>query len=424
MVYKGMDYLKKQLIRKQNRIRLRYQYYDMKNLIKDFRIAIPSEYKSVSETLGWCSKAVDSVADRISFREFENDNFDFNEIFNMNNKDILIDSIVLGAMIASCNFVYISKDVDGFPRLQSIDAYDATGIIDPITNMMLEGYAVLARDELSHKPTVEAYFTCEETVVFDYIKQTKTIVPNRARYCLLVPIIYRPDSKRPFGHSRISRACMSLQQSALRTLRRSEIASEFYSFPQKYVLGTDPDAKPLDSFKAAVSTLLEITKDEEGEKPSVGQFTQQSMGPHIDQLKMFASLFAGETGLTLDDLGFVTDNPSSAEAIKAAHENLRMTVRKAQKDITVGLMNVGYLAASVRDDYPYMRNRIYDTKVKFEPIFEPDMSTLSLIGDGAIKINQAIPGYFNKDNLRDLTGIEASELPIPIQEQQGNLNEE
>ena len=30
---------------------------------------------------------------------------------------------------------------------------------------------------------------------------------------------------------------------------------------------------------------------------------------------------------------------------------------------------------------------------------------LSLIGDGAVKINQAIPGFFNADGLRDQTGI-------------------
>ena len=39
---------------------------------------------------------------------------------------------------------------------------------------------------------------------------------------------------------------------------------------------------------------------------------------------------------------------------------------------------------------------------------------LSSIGDGAIKINQAVPGYFNKDNLRGLTGIEPSKLEAPI----------
>ena len=50
------------------------------------------------------------------------------------------------------------------------------------------------------------------------------------------------------------------------------------------------------------------------------------------------------------------------------------------------------------------------TKPKWEPVFEADASTLSLIGDGAIKINQAIPGYFDADTLRDLTGFDGADL--------------
>ena len=53
-----------------------------------------------------------------------------------------------------------------------------------------------------------------------------------------------------------------------------------------------------------------VTKDEDGDNPVLGQFQQQSMTPYWEQLKMFAALFAGETGLTLDDLGFASDNPS------------------------------------------------------------------------------------------------------------------
>ena len=112
---------------------------------------------------------------------------------------------------------------------------------------------------------------------------------------------------------------MSIQQGAMRTLKRSEVSAEFYSFPQKYVLGLDPDIE-LDKWKATISSLLRISDGENGNKPQVGQFTQQSMSPYVDQLKMLASLFAAETGLTLDDLGFSTENPSSVEAIKAQHE--------------------------------------------------------------------------------------------------------
>ena len=129
------------------------------------------------------------------------------------------------------------------------------------------------------------------------------------------------------------------------------------------------------------------------------------MSPHVEQLRMFAGLFAGETGLTLDDLGFPSQNPSSAEAIKSSHETLRLIARKAQRTFGVGLINTGYLAACVRDDFPYLRNQVAETTIKWEPIFEPDNSTLSIIGDGAIKINQAVPGYLDEEKIRDMTGI-------------------
>ena len=207
---------------------------------------------------------------------------------------------------------------------------------------------------------------------------------------------------------------MDIMGSAIRTIKRSEITAEFYSFPQKYVTGLHEDAEPMEKWKATVSAMLTFTKDEDGDKPTLGQFTQQSMSPHIEQLRMFASLFAGETGLTLDDLGFVSENPSSAEAIKASHENLRLTARKAQRNFGSGFLNVGYLAACLRDNFPYQRRQLYLTKPTWEPIFEPDAAMLSSIGDGANKINQSIPGYFNKDNLRALTGIEPSGMAAPV----------
>lgn len=404
----GMQYLKDKLAAKALRCQTRYDYYESKNLIKDFNITMPEAFRWLKESLGWCAKSVDSIADRLIFDGFKNDNFNINNIYEMNNRDVLFDSAILSALITSCSFIYISAGSDGYPRLQSIDGRNATGVIDPITYMLKEGYAVLERDD-QENPIVEAYFTQGTTEI--YIQGKRTMAPhNPAPYALLVPIIFRPDSKRPFGHSRISRACMDIMQAALRTLKRSEVSAEFYSFPQKYVLGTDPDREDeFESWKATLSTFLEFSAGENGEKPTVGQFTQQSMSPYTEQLRTLASLFAGETGLTLNDLGFVTDNPSSAEAIKASHESLRLTARKAQRTFGVGFLNAGYLAACVRDEVAYDRHVMYETIPEWHPIFEPDAAMLSLIGDGLIKLNQAIPGYVGRDNVKALTGIDASE---------------
>lgn len=399
---KGIGYMRKKLAAKRPNVLKRYNYYEMKNLTFDFNISTPPDLRHWNSCVGWCSKAVDSLADRLQFKEMRNDDFAMNEIFDLNNKDILTDSAFLSALISACCFVYISADEEGYPRLQVIDGANATGVIDPITYLLFEGYAVLERDEHDN-PTVEAHFLAGETWYYEKGKQPY-VIKNDAPYALLVPIINRPDAKREFGHSRISRACMSLTGSALRTIKRSEIAAEFYAFPQKYISGLSEKAE-IDKWRASMSSLLTFTKDEDGDKPTVGQFQQQSMEPHLAQLRMFASLFAGETGLTLDDLGFATDNPSSADAIKAAHENLRLEASKAQRTFGTGLLNAGYLAACVRDKFAYRRELVYQTKPIWRPVFEPDASQLVGIGDAMLKLQQAFPDYFTSEKLEDLTGL-------------------
>lgn len=399
----GIDYLRCRLADKQTRVLLRYKYYEMKNNAQDFSSLAPEKFKGLKETVGWCAKAVDSLADRLQFDEFQNDEFDLSEIFLSNNQDILIDSAVLSALISACSFVYIRED-NGYPRLQVIDGSNATGIIDPVTNLLTEGYAVLERDSMGVVKT-EAYFMAGMTEIYSHGVLVQRI-PNAAPYALLVPIIYRPDAKRPFGHSRISRACIAYTQTALRTIKRSEVSAEFYSFPQKYVLGLSEDAE-FNNRLATISSFLNFTKDGDGDHPIVGQFQQQSMTPYTEQLRTLASLFAGETGLTLDDLGFATENPSSAEAIKAGHENLRLTARKAQRTFGTGLLNVGYLAVCIRDRYAYQRDAFRDTKVAWLPIFEPDAAALSGVGDAILKINQAVPDYLGARNIKALTGMES-----------------
>ena len=403
---KGITYLQNKLIMKRSRGLLRYKFYEQKQQAMDFGISTPAGLEWFGTINGWCTKAVDALADRIQFDGFDNDNFMMQEMFDLNNPDIIFDNGILSSMITACCFVYVSRGEDGMPRFQVIDGTNGTGVIDDITELMTEGLAVLERDE-NDEVKKYAYFIPGHTYVYE-TGNPKPIAEEvtNADYCALVPIIYRPDAKRPFGHSRISRACMDYARSAMRTVKRSEISAEFYSFPQKYATGLAQDAQQMDSWKATMSAMLSFTKDEDGDKPTLGQFQVGSMAPHIEQLKGLASLFAGETGLTLDDLGFVTSNPSSAEAIKAAHENLRLAASKAQRCFGVGFINTGFIGACIRDRMAYKRSEVYQTKILWKPTFEPDMSALSIAGDGLIKISQAIPGYITEERVHRLTGIE------------------
>lgn len=404
MELRGIEYLRKKLNLYQSRVNLRYKYYAMQHYRAPIGITIPAHVRAkYRATLGWTAKGVDCLADRLVFREFTNDDFNVTEIFDRNNPDILFDSAILAALIGSCCFIYISKGEDDEVRLQVIEASNATGVIDPITGLLVEGYAVLARDDYN-QPTLEAYFEPNATHFIPKNGRPYSVA-HEAGIPLLVPVIHRPDAVRPFGRSRITRSGMYYQKEAEQTFERANITAEFYSWPQKYIIGLDPDAEQLETYKATVSSLLTISASDGGEKPSIGQFTTASMSPFTEQLRTAAAGFAGEMGLTLDDMGFVSDNPSSVEAIKASHENLRLAGRKAQRSLGAGLLNVAYVAACLRDEFYYARSQFVRTTVKWEPLFEADANTMTMIGDGVVKLNQALPGYINAETIRDLTGI-------------------
>src|SRR5699024_7640539 len=175
---------------------------------------------------------------------------------------ILFDDAKLSALVNSCSFIYISEGDEDLPRLQVIQGSEATGILDPVTRLLTEGYAVLSRDDYG-SPYEELYFITGRT---DYYVGGKLIdsVNSDTPAPLLVPIIHRPDSSKPFGRSRITPSAIYYQKYAKRTLERADVTAEFYSWPQKYAVGTSQDSEPMDSWKATVASMLEFTKDEDG----------------------------------------------------------------------------------------------------------------------------------------------------------------
>src|SRR5690625_1977061 len=106
----------------------------------------------------------------------------------MNSADILFDDAKLSALINSCSFIYISEGEDDLPRLQVIQGSEATGILDPVTRLLTEGYAVLSRDEYG-SPYEELYFITGQTDHYINGKLTNS-VDNSAPAPLLVPIIH------------------------------------------------------------------------------------------------------------------------------------------------------------------------------------------------------------------------------------------
>ena len=100
----GIEYLRAKLANKATRVKLRYNYYEMKNKMRKISALIPPEFRNLTYALGWCAKGVDSLSDRLIFDSFDNDDFMIGQIYSLNNADILFNNEVLSALISSCCF--------------------------------------------------------------------------------------------------------------------------------------------------------------------------------------------------------------------------------------------------------------------------------------------------------------------------------
>lgn len=343
--------LVRRLGEKWSRNQLRRRYYDGHNALKDLGISIPPPLKSVEVVVGWPAKAVDTMVDRTTLQGFKStsgssamDAF-LASVWESNRLAVEIPSAHTSALIHSCTFVFIGRGVvsEGEPEvmISAKSAEDASAIWDPRRRCVTAALSVDDRDKVSGAATLMHLFlpamegrpgrvmrlTLSHWGAFEAVEVSTFTGPVPVE---VLP--FQPSLNRPFGRSRITRAVMYSTDAAMRTMLRTEVGAEFYNAPQRYALGADEDAfqdangQPVPAWTVMLGRLLALSRDEDGELPQVGQFAQQSMQPNVEQLRSIAQMFASEASLDVGSLGIVQDNPSSAEAIRARHEELGVKI--------------------------------------------------------------------------------------------------
>ena len=283
------------LDKKRARNIIRQQYYDQKIGLKDLGISTPPSLKNINSVLGWPAKTVDVLADRIKFERFvaageDEDPHGLNTIVADNDFRETFAQTAASALTHSCAFITITQGdkSKGEPEILLLpkSAHWATGIWDKRTRNIKAGLSITKADTSNSgdiTPREVTVYLPDKTVIMQAIAgggwEIETI-PNPTGRPLIVPVVSGADLRKPFGRSRISRAVMALTDSAIRTVVRSEISAEFYASPQRYLLGADEDALTGSKWSAVISKMLTISRDEDGQVPQVGQFSQMSMQPH------------------------------------------------------------------------------------------------------------------------------------------------
>lgn len=401
---------------KLSRNQLKTRYYEAKEGLKNLGIAIPEQFTNIDTVIGWPAKAVDGLQARSVFDGFVykgQENKTLERIVMDNDLFLSYEQAVQNELINSCVFASVSRgEGDEPPTIVNFHSAEAASALWNYRKKRIDWGLVVADiesdDKIGKSYIKEVHLHCDYAV-FVIRKIGRRWVAEKKPHNLGRPLMeamaYRPSLKRPFGKSRITRTVMSITDCAVRSRLRAELGSEFYTTPQKYLMGADDDAFDKPRWESYIGYIFTATRDEDGNTPTYGQLPQASMLPHTEYMRDLAAQFSGETSIPMSSLGVVHDNPASAEAIYAAKEDLVIEAQSLNRTNGAALETIAKIALCVESGTGF-----YDAEGEMDGIHahfkNPAMPSVVSQADAMVKLASVAPWIAETEYFLEEMGID------------------
>lgn len=400
--------LRGRIEQKRRRNRLRSRLYDAKKTIDQFGISIPPPMRDFATVIGWPQKAVDTPARRIRPDGFSSKR---GGEFLTGVQDALADPYAIAveklaiqsSLKHSTAFIFTTEgdEAVGEPAVlhTAASALDASATVDPRSGRVTAALERVQGGWTLYLPgeTIDISRASGGT----FLDETRRRTSHGRVPCAVYTWGRQLD--RPFGRSRITRPLIGLTDIGVRVLLRQEVSAEFFSSPQRWLLGakdehfTDASGKVLETWEALIGGILvmpdlpiEQEQQEKLRRVEIGQFPQMSMQPHSDHLRTIAMMVSSETSLPLNYLGIVQENPPSADSIRAAEADLTQIVEDELDWYRASRSHLAANTAAILEGNftPSMAADLRQLRPEFR---DPSTPTKSAEGDWAVKIVTAFP---------------------------------
>lgn len=207
---------------------------------------------------------------------------------------------------------------------------------------------------------------------------------------------FRPMGTKPFGQSRITPAVRYYVDEVQRTLRYMAVSGALYATPKDILTGlTEVQFKAMEDeqFNIMVTSLFMATRDpKSGQVPDYKRLQAASPQPYIDSIAAYAKLFSGATGVPLNSLGVVQDNPSSADAIAAQREDICVAAEDCIETNRESMRSVALMAMAVAENKTM--DQLTDEQLTVMPDFKnPMRPSLAATADAYVKTAGVLDGF-------------------------------
>jgi hypothetical protein len=399
-----INMLRADMMRDRYALLMRDAYFNGEQLIRDLGISIPPQLKGLHTVIGWPRVGVESLEERLDLEAFRwadgSDSSELAEIADAN--DLFdesslahLDSLVYGREYLAVGSGDCGEDC---PPLISVESpLDMTLMWDARLRM---GTAALR--ECQADGFVES--GPEERMIVLYLPdQTITALPSpsggwevvdRDIHNLgVVPVVRLANRQRTadrVGKSEITPEVMSITDAACRRLMGMEVAAEFFGAPQRYILGAsesafqDAEGNAKSAWETYIGRVLALERDEDGNVPDVGQFAAHDPTGMTRIIDLYARIMSSQFGLPPHMLGYTTDNPASADAIRSTEAKLVKRSERRIRRYGAAWQQAMRLALWVRDGEPPEKTRRIETVWR-----NPATPTVAAQVDATVKLVQA-----------------------------------
>jgi len=389
------------------RNRLRRDLYDAKSKLEKVGFSVPPHMVDFQTPVGWAEKAVSVPAARISYEGFRLNSQsslldDLSKVFDGQYTSKLIHGSIKSSLKHGPAFVFLTRgdSTSGEPDVvvAAKSALEATCIQDPRTGTVKAALEMVGQDEaLLYLPgnVLDVFKRDGKWSVVDEYAQPHDLV-------LCEPFVWDWDLDRPFGRSRISRPLIGSIERGVRTLLRGEVTAEFFSAPQRSLLGadeshfTDKDGNRIDLWKmitGGVWALPDVWDEDEGKlvRAQLQQLQQASMSPHFDMFKSIGLQVASELSMPISYLGVQHNQPQNEGAIKAEEASMISLIEYQTKlSYRPAMLNLARKVLAVMHEgvSDSMATDLRSLSIRFT---DPGTPTISARSDAALKYQTAFP---------------------------------
>lgn len=387
---------------KQPRNRLRQAYLDGVVRPDNLDISVPDAMvDQLGAVIGWPRKVVFGLSDLLIWDGVTSatgsDNpFEIDELLASTGFELEIAQTIPSSLTHSVAFLTLRKGVEaaGEPPviIQGHSADWAAGLWDRVRRRLSYGLTIDDVDDAG-RPTRFTLYAADSTYVVELNAAQAWRIIHAELHGMGAPMMealpFEPSLDRPLGRSRISRDVMSITQRAMRTVLREELATELFTAPGILLSGVDSDLiDDLRSWDWKLGTIKTISSGEEPEGPKVTVLPQQSAQPFTEQMRALATELSGVSSLPVSSLGVIQDNPSSAEALYAAKEELVIKAKNAQRVFDAALTRIYAHAVMMRDGLDEMTPELRSLATRWGDPAHPSIVSQS---DAIVKQISAMP---------------------------------